>query len=73
MKTILVLAILSLSMLPANAQQTCSKLAAECVAFNKINSRSDPQGARCAGYKAQCMATGRWVDRNRTFENVLRK
>jgi hypothetical protein len=58
---------------PASAQQTCSKLAAECVAHNKVNSRSDPQGARCAGYKAQCMATGKWVDRNRSFDNVTRK
>lgn len=53
-----------------SAQQTCSKLAAECVAFNK---KGGHDTSRCAGYKAQCMATGSWRDRNRSFDNVAKK
>lgn len=72
MKPLLVIAAASavLGATPALAQQTCSRLTAECVAYNKARG-ADTQ--RCYGYKASCMKTGTWVDRNRQFSNVTRK
>ena len=73
MKPLLIIATATTAILgatPALAQQTCSKLAAECVAYNKARG-ADTQ--RCYGYKASCMKTGTWVDRNRQFSNVSRK
>lgn len=55
---------------PASAQQTCSKLTAECVSWNKTRGHDTN---RCYGYKASCMKTGEWVDRNRQFSNVTKK
>jgi hypothetical protein len=66
----LALVAVCLSVTPASAQQTCSKLAAECVAWNKARGH-DTQ--RCYGYKASCMQSGTWVDRNRQFSNVTKK
>ena len=54
----------------ASAQKTCSKLTAECVAFNKARG---VDSSRCYGYKASCMKTGQWVDRNRQFSHVTKK
>lgn len=70
MRLILALTFAFFSVGAANAQQTCSKLAAECVAFNK---KGGWPTDRCEGYKQQCMATGKWVDKNRTFNNVTKK
>jgi hypothetical protein len=50
--------------------KTCSGLVAECVAYNK--KRGDDT-SRCAGYKASCMATGTYMDRNRTITDVTRR
>lgn len=50
--------------------KTCSQLIAECVAWNKSHG-SDV--GRCEGYRASCMATGTYQDRNRTITNVTRK
>jgi hypothetical protein len=49
---------------------TCSKLVAECVTFNK---RGGYDTKRCEGYRASCMATGVYKDRNRTITDVIRR
>ena len=49
---------------------TCSKLVAQCVAFNK---RGGYDTKRCETYRAPCMATGVYKDRNRTIVDVIRR
>jgi len=70
MRLSLTIAALCLSATAAHAQQTCSKLAAECVAYNKARGHDTN---RCYDYKAACMKTGQWTDRNRQFSNVAKK
>jgi hypothetical protein len=50
--------------------KTCSQLVQECVAFNK---KGGHDTSRCAGYKAPCMESGTYQDRNRTITGVVRK
>jgi hypothetical protein len=49
---------------------SCSGLAATCVAYNK---KAGSPTDRCAGYKAQCMQTGAWQDRNCSRSVVERR
>ena len=71
MKTIFTaVLILSATISYAHAGKTCSGLVAECVAFNK---KGGYDTSRCAGYKASCMATGTYTDRNRTIYGVTRR
>lgn len=70
MRLLFVFLFLGAFIFPASAQQTCSKLAAECVAWNQARGH-DTQ--RCYGYKASCMKTGSWRDRNRSYDNVAKK
>jgi len=51
-------------------KKSCSQLVAECVAFNK---KGGYDTSRCAEYKAACMATGTYQDRNRTITGVSRR
>jgi len=49
---------------------SCSSLAATCRAFNrKLNADT----SRCDEYKAECLRTGSWRDRNCSRDNVARR
>jgi hypothetical protein len=50
--------------------KTCSQLASECVSFNRAGGFDV---ARCADYKASCMATGTYSDKKRTVTGVTKK
>jgi hypothetical protein len=49
---------------------SCSGLAATCKAFNK---KAGADASRCDGYKAACMQTGQWQDRNCSRSNVAKR
>ena len=49
---------------------TCSSLAATCKAFNR---KLGADTSRCDGYRAECLRTGAWRDRNCSRSNVARK
>jgi hypothetical protein len=54
---------------PANGK-SCSQLVAECVAYN-IKGHYDVN--RCYGYKAPCIASGTYQDRNRYITDAKRR
>lgn len=54
---------------PANGK-TCSQLVRECVAYNH---KGGYDTSRCEVYRAPCMATGTYQDRNRIITDVVRK
>jgi hypothetical protein len=54
---------------PANGK-SCTQLVQECVAFNK---KGGHDTSRCAGYKAPCLESGTYQDRNRVITGVVRK
>lgn len=45
---------------------SCSSLAATCKAFNRTLGADT---SRCDGYKAECLRTGAWRDRNCSRDN----
>ena len=49
---------------------SCSGLAATCVSYNK---KAGAPTDRCAVYKAQCMQSGAWQDRNCSRSEVKRR
>jgi len=49
---------------------SCSGLAATCKAFNK---KAGSDTSRCDGYKAACMQSGQWQDRNCSRSNVTKR
>lgn len=49
---------------------SCSSLAATCKTFNR---KLGADTSRCDGYKAECLRTGAWRDRNCSRDNVARK
>ena len=49
---------------------SCSSLAATCKAYNR---KPSADTSRCDGYKAECLRTGAWRDRNCSRDNVSRK
>lgn len=70
MKSLVAAAILLTTVSYAHAAKTCSGLVAECVAFNK---KGGFDTSRCEGYRASCMATGTYTDRNRTITGVTKR
>jgi hypothetical protein len=50
--------------------KTCSQFVSECVSFNRAGGFDV---ARCADYKASCMATGTYSDKKRTVTGVTKK
>lgn len=54
---------------PANGK-SCSDLVQECVEFNRSGGYDT---SRCQGYKASCMKTGVYKDRNRTITGVAKR
>ena len=79
MKTAVILALLSaISISEAHAQATtcnlknpsCSSLASTCKAFNR---KAGAPTGRCDEYRAACMQTGTWQDRNCTRTNVRKR
>jgi hypothetical protein len=49
---------------------SCSRLAATCKAWNK---KTGSDTSRCDGYKAACLQSGSWQDRNCSRSNVAKK
>lgn len=54
---------------PANGK-SCSDLVQECVDYNHSRGHDT---ARCQGYKASCMKSGVYKDRNRTITGVAKR
>ncbi len=70
MKSILTAAVILTASVNYSHAATCSQLVAQCVAFNK---KGGYDTSRCEGYRASCMATGTYTDRNRTINGVTKK
>ena len=54
----------------ASGKCTCSYIASTCRAWN-VKQHVDV--SPCEGYRQTCLSTGRWVDRNRHIDAVVKR
>jgi hypothetical protein len=54
----------------ASGKCTCSYIASTCKAWN---SKHGGDLAVCEGYRQSCLSSGRWDDRNRHIDVVVKK